>query len=313
MRDDQRAALALMGERFPLVEERFRRVYNLRLPRHVAVFAAFWHSLDGAERSAVWGGLGLRTGGIAALFADGGLSLSARDGLDERLDHRYRRDPPELVTIMGGDSDGLHYGLWYDDPADLPTFVAYNWARDTAETWTNGWVTMLGQTYGLLQKVRSDRERDDPAHYEGAEPLEPAEDALNAFADADAEALAQDGPRRWATADRPDGGVTIGPALPPDAGDPRAGRADERITLYRDPETAASIIAEARAELAAGQPAYALVVGRELHWFDADDHRAEATELLVGAYRALGRDALADIAEVHHANRNLRSVDVLAP
>ncbi|MEV0567114.1 hypothetical protein [Dactylosporangium sp. NPDC050588] len=41
--------------------------------------------------------------------------------------------------------------------------------------------------------------------------------------------------------------------------------------------------------------------------------RREAVELLAGAYRALGRDALAGIAEVHAANRDLPSVDVLRP
>jgi hypothetical protein len=35
--------------------------------------------------------------------------------------------------------------------------------------------------------------------------------------------------------------------------------------------------------------------------------------LLVGAYQALGRDALADILEVHVAHRDLRSVGVLVP
>ncbi|MET7403922.1 hypothetical protein ABZS66_61720 [Dactylosporangium sp. NPDC005572] len=48
-----------------------------------------------------------------------------------------------------------------------------------------------------------------------------------------------------------------------------------------------------------------------LHWWDGDPFRAAATELLTGGYRALGRDALAEIVEVHHANRDLRSVDVL--
>ncbi|WP_344620460.1 hypothetical protein [Dactylosporangium salmoneum] len=68
---------------------------------------------------------------------------------------------------------------------------------------------------------------------------------------------------------------------------------------------------EAGAELEAGLPAYALVVGRELHWLDSDEHRADATRLLTGAYRAPGRDALAGIVEVHHAHRDLPSVDVL--
>jgi hypothetical protein len=67
---------------------------------------------------------------------------------------------------------------------------------------------------------------------------------------------------------------------------------------------------EARAELAAGKPAFALVLGRELHWMDADDWRAESLEMLTAAYNALGRTALADIARVHHAHRDLPTVDV---
>lgn len=40
-------------------------------------------------------------------------------------------------------------------------------------------------------------------------------------------------------------------------------------------------------------------------------YRADAVRLLTGAYRALGRDAPAGIAEVHAAHRDLPSVDVL--
>ncbi len=53
-----------------------------------------------------------------------------------------------------------------------------------------------------------------------------------------------------------------------------------------------------------------LVLGRELHWCDDDETREVSLELLVDAYRALGRDALAEIARVHHANRDLKSVDI---
>jgi hypothetical protein len=64
----------------------------------------------------------------------------------------------------------------------------------------------------------------------------------------------------------------------------------------------------ARAEM---PPAFALAVGGELHWLDQDEYRTASRELLVGAYRALGRDALAAIIEVHIAHRDLRSVGVL--
>src|SRR5262249_49352111 len=113
-------------------------------------------------------------------------------------------------------------------------------------------------------------------------------------------------------APRPEGGVTIGPALPTGSGNPRQDEARPRKDAFRsDPESARSIIAEAAAELAAGLPAYALTVGTELHWLDGDQYRSAGLDLLSGAYRALGRDALAEIAEVHAANRDPRSVEVL--
>ncbi|WP_433061149.1 ADP-ribosylation family protein [Dactylosporangium sp. CS-033363] len=310
---DPAASVAAMHERFPLIYAHFRQVYSLRLPRHLAVYAAFWQGMSADAAECLGERLGLYPWGITELFEPGGLDRIPRDGLDERLHCRFRRDPAEFVTVMGGDTDGLHFGLWYDDPAELPSFIAHNYARDSAETWTNRAPTLLEQIRIRLADMRRDVELDGPEHYEGMPPFEPLEAALDAYAQADAEALAADGPPRWADAPRPRAAITIGPILPPAAGDPRAAEAGTRLDTYRDPAAAALVIAEARAELAAGRPALALMVGGELHWLDADEYRAESTELLTGAYRALGRDALAEIIEVHHAHRDLRSVEVLTP
>ncbi|WP_344512774.1 ADP-ribosylation family protein [Dactylosporangium maewongense] len=302
------ASLDVMTGLFPAVEQRFSQVYGLRLPRHVAVLAAALHSLGDHERRALQS-LGLSDWGVLDYFADGGLERAGRDGLDERLHCRFRRDPAELVTILGGGSDGLHYGLWYDDPAELPSFVAYNYARDSAETWTAKAPTGLAQIRRVLDDALDDDE--DPERYWTLYPLRAVLDWFDA---ADAAACAADGPPRWADAQRPPGGVTLGAVLPPDSGDPRVGETEARHDAYRgDEERTRGWIAEATAELAAGRPAFALVLGRELHWLDADRYRREAVELLAGAYRALGRDALAGIAEVHAANRDLPSVDVLQP
>lgn len=69
----------------------------------------------------------------------------------------------------------------------------------------------------------------------------------------------------------------------------------------------------ARAALDRGEPLFALGLGRDLHWQDSDEFRAESLELMARAYRALGRDALAAIVEVHHAHRDLPSVDIYRP
>lgn len=308
------AALAATAERFDAVAARFAAVYGLRLPRHLAVFAAFFDSLGATGRDVVGDELGLRTGGVTDYFAPDGLALTGRDGLDERLESRFRCDPPEFVTFMYGDTDGLHYGLWYDDPAELPSLVAYNYARDSAETWTDGLLTPLAQVARRIEDLdeeADDEPDDDP---DGARQRAAVRLHLQAFLGADQQACAQDGPARWAHTARPDILASPGPALPADAGDPRGGRRhhEQRYQGYRarSPEVR-DWIALAERELAAGQPAYALVLGRELHWFDAEDYRADALRLMTAAYRALGRDALAEIATVHHAHRDLRSVAVL--
>jgi hypothetical protein len=136
--------------------------------------------------------------------------------------------------------------------------------------------------------------------------------ALSWFAEADGAALREDGSRRWNMAARPETLGSVGPALPPDSGDP--GSAAARSAAYRaGPAEIGPLVAAARAELAAGRPAAALVIGAELHRLDGDEVAADALDLLTGAYRALGRDALAEIAEVHHRHRDLRSVQVLVP
>ncbi|BCJ39576.1 hypothetical protein GCM10010168_92450 [Actinoplanes ianthinogenes] len=312
MTDDARRgeALATMLGRFPAVAERVARVYGLRLPRHLAVFAAFWASTrhDPAERAAL-SGLGLEPWGVTDYFLDGGLDRTGRDGLDERLHGRFRRDPAEFVTVAAGDSDGLHWGLWYDDPAELPTFVVHNYARDSAETWTSGDASMLEMTASVVARAMSDYDGEEAERYR------PLIGALDWFAGPDREALAADGPVRWAShPHRWAGSISVFPALPPESGDPRPAEADRRLALFQAGSAEAGAqIADARRELVSGRPALALAVGMELHWVDGDEYRDAGRDLLVDAYRALGRHALADIATIHAANRDLPTAEVLTP
>lgn len=306
--DDARRgqSFEVMLGRFPAVAARVERVYGLRLPRHVATFAALWASAqhDAAEREALFN-LGLAPCGVADYFRDGGLEMVGRDGLDERLHCRFRRDPAEFVTVASGSSDGLHYGLWYDDPAELPTFITHNYARDSAETRTSGNSTMLQETRSVLDRIISDYGPE-------ASHLWPLADALEWFAGPDREAVEADGESRWAHSDRAAGLISIFPVLPPDSGDPRSTQADQRLAGFRTVSPVANgWIADAQRELAAGLPAYALAIGIELHWLDGDEYREVGRDLLVGAYRTLGRDALAEIATIHAAHRGLPTVDVL--
>lgn len=296
-------ALATMTQRFPLVAERFQRVWGLRLPHHVAVFAALAAS-DGDALAEI----GVSPWGVTDYFRDGGLDRRGRDGLDERLHARFRCDPAEFVTVMGGDSDGLHFGLWFDDPAELPTVIAHNYARDSAETWASPAPSLLGVVRERVDRFLGDYGDEE----EEAERVAPLIEALDWFTPADESALRQDGPPRWVSEPRSYLAVSLLPMLPPDSGNPQAAASDARLHAFqKDPVQAAEWIAEAHRDLAAGKPALALAVGAELHWLDRDDHRQAGLDLLVGAYRGLGRDAFAEIAAVHAAHRDLRSVEVL--
>lgn len=48
-----------------------------------------------------------------------------REGLDVRVHGRYYRDPPEFLTFMHGGTDGLHFGLWYDDGRTCTGVASY--------------------------------------------------------------------------------------------------------------------------------------------------------------------------------------------
>ncbi|MFI1990368.1 ADP-ribosylation family protein [Actinoplanes sp. NPDC020271] len=296
-------ALDTMNERFPLVAERVRQIWGMRLPRHVAVFAAL-----AASDGRALGENDISPWGVTDYFADGGLDLVGRDGLDPRLHARFRCDPAEFVTVMGGGSDGLHFGLWFDDPAELPALIVHNYARDSAETWESARPSLLTVVRELVDRQLADY-GDDPQTVGSITPLI---EAVEWYTAADEAALRADGLPRPVATPRSYLAMSLLPQLPPGSGDPQADESGIRLDIFRnDPARTARWIAEAGRELAAGRPALALAVGSELHWLDRPEHRQAGLDLLVGAYRALGRDALAEIAAVHAAHRDLASVQVL--
>lgn len=302
------AARGAIDARFPAVAARLREVYGLRLPRHVGVLAAFFRGLSPTEARGLRGEISSM--GVLDWFADGGLDRRPPDGADLRLHGRFRRDPPEMVSLLHGGGDGLHFGLWYDDPAELPSFVVESYARDDGVVRTRGCTTALQHLMARREEHAEDAEGPPTA-------LDRALDAaLEAACEADEEAVAADGPRSWADCQRLPSVSGVGPALPGGIVDAiwpsyehdtkRAARYELRaLRVHR-------WVREARAALAAGRPGPALLVGRELLWLDDGDD-AVALELLGGAYRALGRDALAEVARVHLGGRNRASVDIYRP
>ena len=101
------------------------------------------------------------------------------------LHWRYYNDPPEFFTVLTGDSDGLHYGYWVDDPRTGKGTVASYFAEDAFELSPDG--------DSLFEAVRLDleqRARDFEGEPEEAADFAPCAATL----------------RRFATDDRPETG-----------------------------------------------------------------------------------------------------------
>ena len=240
--------------------------------------------------------LGLAPMGVTRWFREGALRRQLLPGLDARMDGRFRRDPPEFVTILSGESDGLHFGLWYDECHRLPQQLAYNWARDDG-------VTHLSPEPTLIQLIRQRIATypEDVGEPAGPE-LEALDEAARAFSEADAEAWSEVG---FSPVIRgPDG--LAGPG-----GVPSCPHRPDREDLYRALARGDLGVEEWRKQALAGQPELALALGRDLHWYDGP-YREIARELLVYAYRQLNREPLAEIVEVHHRFRDLAQVQAWA-
>lgn len=239
------------------------------------------------------------------------------------LHWRYYLDPPEFFTVLAGDTDGLHWGYYLDDPGRSPAAIAYYWASDAFELAEGG--DNLFEAVRLEMEYRyrdcEDYRAEDPEHAAGYEgqmrEIDALRECLACFATGDRPETGEAYTERWegqatrrerVTAATREG---MGINVPPESYRPLSWP-DRKLWAHlgkkRDP---ADVVAEARQALRDGFPGTALKLGKDLWSFDGERKQAYAYELLKDAYDALGREALRRVLEVHHAHRDLPSVDIL--
>ncbi|MFH8369377.1 ADP-ribosylation family protein [Streptomyces sp. NPDC018031] len=299
---------------------------GVELPESIFRFQAFLDALGPVEQRAL-ADLSVSPMGIMDLLTDD--APAPRDGIDIRVHGRYYRDPPEFLTFMHAGSDGLHHGLWFDDGRTCAGVASYH--THDGGTIDRSARTPLEALRRHLERCGRDLDDDDPGDEEVARRRADHGRLRTVLA-------------RFETGDRPETGLAYLRAYPSSRAPVDHGRvttldgagalvpgrtaldrpphngADEYAfaeylyALFEDPVAVRRSVAEARRRCAAGDPAEALVLGRDLHWASGGDPVLEesAAELLGSAYRALGRDALAATAAAHHRHRDLPHVDVLA-
>ncbi|MEV0382568.1 ADP-ribosylation family protein [Nonomuraea sp. NPDC050643] len=328
------AAVAQVEHERAAIEERLARDWGLQLPDSIFRFRAFLLSLGPIEKQAL-DDLELVPFGIMDLFDDP--ARDSRAGVDVRVHGRYYRDPPEFLTFMHGGTDGLHFGLWYDDGrtctgvasyynndgggVGLPSRTPLEAVRHTLET---GWCHVgdgddePADPMDPEVAVRRNRLRllrETLMTFETGDRDEQGNDYHDTYKPSP-EVLEHGAPDRIETLDG--GGALVDGDTTIERGRQKPWNDYDFCTALRkeltdDPAAREAHVAEARRRCAAGHPADALTLGRDLHWISAGDPELErhATELLTMAYRALGRDNLAAIAQAHHRHRALPQVHVL--
>jgi hypothetical protein len=267
---------------------RLRELYGFDFPDELFEVAAWHRALTGEAARAFGEVLGISLRGPFDALAgklDGPLRYPAV------LHWRYQYDLPELFTVMVGDTDGLHWGYWFDDPGRLPPVVASFYARDGVELTQHASLLHAIAAHGAAARrgVRENR-RTDAKHASRYDRDLAALDALDAVLPAP-----RPQPAREPVADTPDGmGIVVDTALL-GTWNPPIGKLDR-----------AAALAFADAELAAGRPGSALEVGRAL-W---DGAKLAALDLLARAYAALDRAPLRAAALAHRAHPAIPSLDV---
>jgi hypothetical protein len=266
-------------------------MYGLDFPDELFELWDFYQGLAPPLRKAFVEHAGMRPSGVCDVLAGRFDNVELR--YPAVLHWRYRLDHPELITVLSGDSDGLHWGFWFDDPGEAPVVVG-NYARDAYEFWVAGetlFEMVVDQIDSSIEGCRENIDGDP----EYADDYRAHIDALNALA------RVVPPPRhhkpRKPTRDTTDG---MGVVVPRASWDDAA--AAKPLDLAGDP------VATCLALIAGGKAGVALFHAKEA-W--VKNHEV-ACRIMEHAYRALGRDALAGIAEAHRLFPALPSVDMLA-
>lgn len=267
-----------------------RDLFYVDFPDELFDFWAWHQALEGEAARAFGQVLGLSLRGAFDVLA------GKFDGRELRypavLHWRYQYDPPEFFTVLAGNVDKLHWGYWFDEPGRQPPVVASYYASDAFELTTHP---------SLFRAVASHLAHTRRSTLENRE----SDRAHTATYDRDLAALdlllarippIPAGPIRTPTERTAEGmGIVVAPEL---------------LVPWQRPTSIerAAILAFVDAELSAGRPGTALLVGKKL-W---DGTKSLAFEVLDRAYAALAREPLRRVVAAHGAHPALPSLDVLS-
>lgn len=244
------------------------------------------------------------------------------------LHWRWSYDPPEFFTIMTGDTDGLHWGYWLDDPTEIPHYVASYFSNDAYEINLEGnnifeavriYLERAYISWQEYLEYEGENESDAEYYKDKIERVNVVREILKKYATGERheigdEYIGQDeysilNPPRQPVASTFD---AMGIVVPSQLYRTVRWTDEELREIFDKTDNPQEVIEEAWQALREGFPGTALQIGKDL--WEWDDYRDKdyGFRLMDAAYEALGRNLLRQVLQVHQQNRFLRSLDILS-
>ncbi|MES4904369.1 MULTISPECIES: ADP-ribosylation family protein [unclassified Streptomyces] len=304
------------------------------LPESAFRFWEFLLALGPVERTAFDEDLNLYACGIMAVFDDP--AWQPADGSDPRMHWRYYWDPPEFITFLNGEYPGEHYGLWFDDGRTCTGVLGHS-PKDNSDFGFPDEGTPLEVVRAKIENFflhhSDDGDDSDGARVPAGYRVRLLRETLMRYETGDRPEQGREydlrcgrgddwystvDPARITTLDGAGALVTGETVLdrgPQRACEDRALTDRIREALTTDRPTLHELVTKAKDRCSAGDPAEALALGRDLHFISDDntqprrtsipERERHAAELLAMAYRALGRDNLAELTELDLRERKI--------
>ncbi len=212
--------------------------------------------------------------------------------ISSRMHWRFYKDPPEFLTILCGDVDGLHFGYYYDDPTALPGCVCRYFHNDAYLLANVGNSIFDAVQQYTIECIRGITEWIDTGDYtleEGQEEITPLQQFLDQLQDYTNRHSIAALPERCITAETWD---SMGIVVPSNLYRP--------LTKIRKVDK----LLESQTALQEGCPGTALKFAKDLWSLHDPEWEPHAIALMMTAYSALNRQFLVEVLREHLANRD---------
>jgi hypothetical protein len=239
------------------------------------------------------------------------------------LHWRYWNDPPEFFTVLVGDTDGVHWGYYLDDPGQPEGCVASYYAGDAFELSADGDTLFEAMRLHLEELTRDCLESQEMnvaeavRHAVRLEELDRLREELKRVegrrSETGEEYVEKYQARKTRRASRITAPTQDGVGIVVPEGTYRPLSLRDRALWRRlwDEDDPAELVEEARRALADGFPGTALKLGKDLWAIPGEKRAAYAAELLDASYTALERDVLRQVLAAHLRDRDRPWLDSL--